>query len=130
MKVINPLDYEELIKQTKKHYGFDLRKDLKNNNLNEDDFFMFIQDLHLAVNASPKKCKVISANAPYAVYKTRHKDDNRNIGTSSAYRLLSMSDGSKVFPFHLYHKTSGKQHKLDLTETEKKMVKKMIKDAI
>ena len=48
----------------------------------------------------------------------RYKDEYRHIGTSNAYR------------FHLYHKTSGRKPKLDLTEKEKKLVKKMVEDAV
>lgn len=110
-------------------YNFNLKKDLKNCELSKDEFFMFIQDLHLALNASPKKCKVITANLPFELYKTRHKDDNRNIGTSGAYRLISMSDGNKVIPIHIYHKSSGKKPKNDLTEYEKRMLRKMVEDA-
>lgn len=130
MKVINPFDFEELIKQIKHEYGFDLRKDLKDNKLHEEDFLMIIQDLHLAMEAIPPNAYTVSADGSYKVYKTRYKDNNRNNGASGAYRIISMSDGEKVIPFHLYHKRSGKKPKKDLTEREKKMVKKMIDDAV
>lgn len=129
MRIINPFDYEELIEQIKEDHGFDLRKDLKTTNLTKSEFDIILQDLYLALTATQKKGTLISANNSLKVYKTRHKDNNRHIGSSGAYRLLSMYDGDsdKVYPFHLYHKTSGKKPKKDLTPKEKAEVKKMVR---
>lgn len=130
MKILNPFDNEELIEQFHRNYGFDLRKDLKDVNLTKNDFFMFIQDLSVAFLTDKPKGRLISAHKQRKVYKTRHKDDNRNIGSSGAYRLISMfdADKGKVYPFHLYHKRSGKKPKSDLTKGEKEIIKKMVRD--
>lgn len=128
MMIINPFDDEESIEQMKKEHGFDLRKDLKNVNLTKEEFTKFIQDLYIAFTATPIKGKKLASSDQLSVYKTRHNDDNRNIGTSGAYRLLSMYNCrvNKVYPFHLYHKKSGRNPKNDLTPKEKKEIKRMV----
>lgn len=129
-EVIDLLEWEELLDDFKSSYGFDLRRDLKNNSLSRNDFLIIIQDLFYDINAVPIKGDKVTANPPISVYKMRFKDENRNIGSSSAYRLLCMIDESKAIPFHLYHKTSGKKPKIDLTESEKRKCKKMVDDAV
>ena len=131
MNILNPFDYEGLIEQMQEEHGFDLKKDLKAVNLTKESFSMFIQDLYLNFLAIPPKGDLVSASKKRKVYKTRHKDDNRNIGTSGAYRLLSMldNDTGKVYPFHLYHKTSGKKPKTDLTPKEKEEIKKKVSES-
>lgn len=39
------------------------------------------------------------------------------------------NDTGKVYPFHLYHKTSGKKPKTDLTPKEKEEIKKMVNES-
>lgn len=125
MKVIDPFEHDDLIEQMKHNYGFDLKKDFKKCRLSQDEFFFMLQDLSLLRHHD----RVITRINPFEVHKTRHRDETRNINASGAYRLISLSDGTKIIPFHLYHKTSGKKPKKDLTESEKKTCKKMVKDA-
>lgn len=129
-RVINLFEFEELLYDFKKAYSFNLEKDLKRNGLCHGDFDQMIQDLCLDVNATPIKGKKITAAPPCAVYKMRYKDENRNIGSSNAYRLLCMVDETTAIPFHLYHKTSGSSPKTDLCAKEKKICKKMVEDAV
>ncbi|RGB55088.1 hypothetical protein DW114_05305 [Absiella sp. AM09-50] len=117
-RVINPLEWKALIKDFKKEYGFDLEKDLKNVNMTSYEFVKILKDLSFDINSNPIKGNKVTSIPPISVYKMRYKDEYRHIGTSNAYR------------FHLYHKTSGRKPKLDLTEKEKKLVKKMVEDAV
>lgn len=115
-RVINPLEWKALIKDFKKEYGFDLEKDLKNVNMTSYEFVKILKDFSFDINSNPIKGNKVTSIPPISVYKMRYKDENRHIGTSNAYRLLCMMDENSAIPFHLYHKTSGRKPKLDLTE--------------
>lgn len=127
--VINPFEDYDTIEDLKENYHFDLRNDLKNVNLKERDFKRFLDDLYLGINSNKPKGAKITAAGNFSVYKIRLKDENRNIGSSNAYRLLYMYNNQVALPFHLYHKTSGRKPKIDLTPDEKKRVAQMVKDA-
>lgn len=123
-KVIDILESEELLSDMKDEYGFNLKKDLKNNDLKRDDFFQILQDLFFDINATPIKGYKVTAIHPFSVYKMRYKDENRNIGSSNAYRLLCMVDESNAIPFHFIYITRhpGKSLRLILLTARKRPV--------
>lgn len=75
--------------------------------------------------------KVISSdNGAVSVYKFRYKDEARNIGSRGGYRIICLVICNfKAYPFHLYHKVSGRKPKTDLTSVEKTTLKIMVNDA-
>lgn len=130
VKVINPdADTKDFFKDK---FKFDLDKDIKNTQISENDFESILNDLKFYVNAKPRSGYKINGKDEISIFKKRFKDEKRNIGASSAYRLLYMVDDLEkiCIPFHIYHKTSGKKPKLDLTEKEKKNIKKIIDDIL
>lgn len=71
-----------------------------------------------------------SENGRAKVYKFRYKDKARNIGSRGGYRVVCVVvTNTKTIPFHIYHKRSGKKPKDDLTEDEKKTIRKIAEDA-
>lgn len=129
--VVDILKEDEILDDFSENYGFDLRKDLKVCELTNKDYNRIIKDLVEDVKNLPHSCKgdkLFQYNHS-AIYKFRYKDEKRSIGTRSAYRfIVLLFCNEKVFPFHIYHKKSGKKPKLDLSENEKESIKKIVLD--
>lgn len=94
------------------------------------EFEKILNDLLFYSNASPRSGELLVYKKEISIYKRRFKDEKRNIGSRAAYRLLYIIDDTEkiCIPFHLYHKKSGKKHKLDLSEKEKQSLEEMITD--
>lgn len=126
MNFINILDQETIYEEIRR-YGFDLKKDIKETLLNENGFLKifadFIDDFESGLYGD-----LLYSREDRKVYsrKIRFKDEKRKIGKRSGYRIIYIVKDSYVFIIHIYHKTAGKNSKKDLTEKEKKNLKKLV----
>lgn len=131
IEVVNPfLPENQWVISNFKSFGFDLNKDLKNVGMKRKEVEMILKDLSLDVSADNINGAKITSKNGISVYKMRYKDQKRNMGSSGAYRLISLIlvSEKKAIPFHLYHKRSGKKPKTDLTASEYKKVNELVDD--
>lgn len=129
VELVNTLLYEDLLDEFKE-YEFNLNKDLLNAELSKKDFERILKDSERKISGSDYGDR-ITCEGNVSVYKLRLKDEKRKIGARSGYRfiyLMILGDYNKAIPFHLYCKHVGKKSKDDLSEKEKKNVKKLVSD--
>lgn len=128
IEVINPFLNEEDTIDIFNEFGFNLRKDLKYNSLNQNDFISILLDAERSI----EECKFgnrLYARGDISAYKLRVKDCKNKFGASGGFRfvyILILGESGLAIPFHIYHKHSGKKSKTDLTMKEKSQIKKLI----
>ncbi|MBF0579616.1 hypothetical protein IM774_07475 [Erysipelotrichaceae bacterium RD49] len=121
VKLVNPFDDKELL-NTLKEFGFDLKKDIKDTELGQSGYNELMQDLSFDLENCKFGAKLHQhENGTLVAYKIRHKDSNRSIGKSKAYRIIYIVYLTEEIAFicHIYHKVSGKKPKSDLSQSEK-----------
>ncbi|WP_305084263.1 hypothetical protein [uncultured Faecalibaculum sp.] len=130
MNLIDTFDCQMLMNLLKNH-GFDLIKDLKRTGLRKSGYARLIQDVTDDVSNNNFGDRLIQSDAidDLAVYKARYKDTERGEGKRGGYRvILVVGIGDIAFIAHIYHKHAGKHSKPDLTDDDRKNLRKLVQE--